>query len=83
MNFFSSAEYLERDLGIFIIFIGYVSLLYLVFTGRKINVPGPYFLLVGLGSALSAYNMVKRNRSMHVILMEASIALSALYVYFK
>ena len=73
----------EYDVGHAMIVVGYLSLLYLALSGRKINVPGPYFLLVGLGSALSAYSMVQRNRPVHVLIMQSFIALSSLYIYFK
>jgi hypothetical protein len=76
-------KYLEHDLAMILIVIGYVSLVYLALTGKKVSVPGPYFLLVGLGSALATYSMIKRNKPTHIVVMEAFMALSSLYLYFK
>lgn len=76
-------KYVENDLAMLLIAFAYATLLYYIFQGKKVQVPGPYFLLVGLGSALMTYSLVKRNKPTHVVVLEAFMAFSSLFIYFK
>jgi hypothetical protein len=74
----------SHHLGLIVIGLAFLSLLYQnVINGKKIYLPGHFFLLYGLGEIFlvySSYDLL--NSNLTVSMIEGMLGLISLYIYF-
>jgi len=74
----------SHHLGLIVICLAFLSLLYQnVINGRKIHLPGHFFLLYGLGEMFLVYSSYELlNSNLTVSTIEGMNGLISLYLYF-
>jgi ascorbate-specific PTS system EIIC-type component UlaA len=76
---------IQHHAGLILIFIAFLSLLYQrIINGKKIYLPGHFFLIYGLGEiflVLSSYYLL--NEALSVSMLEGILGIISLYLYFK
>lgn len=76
---------IQHHVGLIFIFIAFLSLLYQhIINGKKIYLPGHFFLIYGLGEiflVLSSYYLL--NEALSVSMLEGVLGIISLYLYFK
>lgn len=76
-------KYLEYDLGLILYIFAFASLIYYYLNGKKVHLPGPFFLLTSLGAFFMVFHTVRLNKPVFVVLSRLFIALTALFFYFN
>lgn len=80
----SFSKLFSHNLGLIVIGLAFLSLLYQnVINGKKIHLPGHFFLIYGLGEMFlvySSYGLL--NTTLSISAIEGTIGLISLYLYF-
>jgi len=83
MNFQMNWEkYIEYNLGLFLYVTAVLSLIYYKLNDKKIIVPGPFFLLLGLGGLSLFFNALKLDKPTPILVLRLFMALGTLFLYF-
>ena len=77
------SNYIQHNFAVLIYGLAFLSLFYYALIGKKINVPGPFFLLMGIGGVFMTYDQIKFNMPLYIILIRLFYTLVSFYLYFK
>lgn len=76
--------FIEHHLGLSFIIIAFLSLFYQSFVkGKKVNLPGHFFLIYAIGCFSLSYSMWKQNASFTIVGLEMMLGILGLYFYFN
>lgn len=78
-----SINYIEHHLGLSFIVLAFLSLFYQKFVnGKKVYLPGHFFLIYAIGCILLSYSMWEQNAHPFIIFLEGLLGVLGLYFYF-
>jgi len=77
-------EFIEHYIGLSLIIIAFMSLFYQkTFNGKKVYVPGHFFLIYAIGCFFLSYSMWQQNTDNIIVsLLECLLGALGLYFYF-
>jgi O-antigen ligase len=76
--------FIEHHLGLSFIIIAFLSLFFQTFVkGKKIYLPGHFFLIYSVGCFFLSYSMWQKKESITIIGLELMLGLLGLYFYFQ
>ena len=74
----------EHHIGLAFIVIAFLSLFYQKFiNGKKVYLPGNFFLIYSIGCFFLSYSMWKQNMNIYIIILEGLLGILGLYFYFS
>ena len=78
-----SIQFIEHHIGLTLIVIAFISLFYQkMFNGKKVYVPGHFFLIYAIGCFFLSYSMWQQNKHYLIISLEGLLGALGLYFYF-
>ena len=78
-----AADYIEHHLGLSFIVLAFMSLFYQKFVnGKKVYLPGHFFLIYAIGCFFLSYSMWEQQSHMFIVFLEVLLGVLGLYFYF-
>lgn len=76
-------DFIEHHLGLSFIVLAYISLFYQKFVnGKKVYVPGHFFLIYSIGCFFLSYSMWEQDSHNIIVFLEGLLGVLSLYFYF-
>jgi len=76
-------NFIEHHIGLSIIVLAFIPLFYQKFVnGKKVYLPGHFFLIYSIGCFFLSYSMWEQNADKIIIFLEGLLGLLGLYFYF-
>lgn len=76
-------DYIEHHLGLSFIVLAFMSLFYQKFVnGKKVYLPGHFFLIYAIGCFFLSYSMWEQNSHNFIVFLEGLLGVLGLYFYF-
>lgn len=76
-------NFIEHHIGLSFIVLAFISLFYQKFVnGKKVYLPGHFFLIYSIGCFFLSYSMWEQNADKIIIFLEGLLGLLGLYFYF-
>jgi len=76
--------FIEHHLGLSFIVLAFLSLFYQSYVkGKKVNLPGHFFLIYSIGCFFLSYSMWQQKSSFTIIGLEMMLGFLGLYFYFN
>ena len=78
-----ATDYIEHHLGLSFIVLAFMSLFYQKFVnGKKVYLPGHFFLIYAIGCFFLSYSMWEQNSHRFIVFLEGLLGILGLYFYF-
>ncbi len=78
-----SIQFIEHYIGLALIVLAFMSLFYQkMFNGKKVYVPGHFFLIYAIGCFFLSYSMWQQNNHYLIVSLEGLLGALGLYFYF-